>query len=112
VLSKNAKKWGTHVLRVLSKNAKNGGGHQNYIKSGAGPRTHKIIAILMSTIVILIITIAIAAIHLFMIMNITDQMCYFTIMQHFSGCHGSAIFRISSNKNRKLHQFLSTSDAI
>jgi hypothetical protein len=37
---------------------------------------------------------------------------FFAIMQHFSDCDGNAIFRISSNKIRNLHQFLSTSDAI
>jgi hypothetical protein len=46
------------------------------------------------------------------VLSFFDNLFYSVMTQDFSDCDGSAIFGISSNTNRNLHQFLSTSDAI
>jgi hypothetical protein len=72
--------------------------NQNIYKSGPGPRTHKIIAIIISISLLLRLPFVLLLLLLkfITVIIIADQMCYFTIMLHFSDCDGSAIFRISS----------------
>jgi FlaA1/EpsC-like NDP-sugar epimerase len=89
---------------------------KTYTKADQGPgHTKSLLLLLIVVLLILLFQFVLLCCYSFCIIIriiITDQMCYFTIMQHFSDCDGSAIFRVSANKKRKLHQFLSTSDAI